>query len=168
MNHICRNLGFENPIKPLRCNLIKITTLQNYKITVKYFREADELANASQREVGRRIGERLTDLTFWVGELQNELEKMIQESNMLQDSRRLLEKTLQDLEAPLHIAQECLYHRENRTGNAILLTVITFDIPLCNYTRACKHQILPFNSVSIPPPPYIYILFKYEQILSTN
>ncbi|KAK6632537.1 hypothetical protein RUM43_013305 [Polyplax serrata] len=83
----------------------------------RVMREADELANASQREVGRRIGERLTDLTFWTGELQNELEKMIQESNLLQDSRSLLEKTIQDLEAPLHIAQECLYHRENRTGS---------------------------------------------------
>lgn len=41
---------------------------------------------------------------------------MIQESNMLQDSRRTLEKSIQDLEAPLHIAQECLYQRENRTG----------------------------------------------------
>ncbi|EEB14322.1 Tektin-3, putative [Pediculus humanus corporis] len=82
----------------------------------RVMREADELANSAQREVGRRIGERINDLTFWTSELQNELEKMVQESKLLQDSRRVLEKTIQDLEAPLHIAQECLYHRENRTG----------------------------------------------------
>ena len=67
--------------------------------------------------MGRRVGERLSDLSFWRSELQSELEKMINESNMLQDSRRTLEKSIQDLEAPLHIAQECLYQRENRTGN---------------------------------------------------
>lgn len=79
-------------------------------------RETEELTNCAQREVGRRLGERLSDLTFWRNELASELEKMIQETSLLHDSRRLLEKGLQDLEAPLHIAQECLYHRENRTG----------------------------------------------------
>lgn len=82
----------------------------------RVMRETDEFTNASQREVGRRVGERLSDLSFWRSELQSELEKMINESNMLQDSRRTLEKSIQDLEAPLHIAQECLYQRENRTG----------------------------------------------------
>jgi len=79
-------------------------------------RETEELTNSAQREVGRRLGERVSDLTFWRNELAAELEKMIQETSLLHDSRRLLEKGLQDLEAPLHIAQECLYHRENRTG----------------------------------------------------
>lgn len=45
-----------------------------------------------------------------------ELERMIAESNLLQDTRRALEKAIQDCEPPLHIAQECLYHRENRQG----------------------------------------------------
>lgn len=45
-----------------------------------------------------------------------ELERMIAESNLLQDTRRALEKARQDCEPPLHIAQECLYHRENRQG----------------------------------------------------
>lgn len=35
---------------------------------------------------------------------------------MLQDTRRALEKSIQDIEGPLHIAQECLYHREQRQG----------------------------------------------------
>lgn len=82
----------------------------------RIIRETDELTSSAQREVGRRLGERLSDLTFWKNELASELEKMIQETSLLNDSRRLLEKGLKDLEAPLHIAQECLYHRENRTG----------------------------------------------------
>lgn len=78
------------------------------------------MTNAAQREVGRRVGERLSDLSFWRNELQSELEKMVQETNLLHDSRRALEKSIQDLEAPLHIAQECLYQRENRTGKLTL------------------------------------------------
>ena len=69
-----------------------------------------------QRESGRRLGERLTDTTFWRNEISTELERMLAETNLLQDKRRDLEKAIQDTEGPLHIAQECLYQRENRQG----------------------------------------------------
>lgn len=32
------------------------------------------------------------------------------------DARRAIEKSIADIEGPLHIAQECLYQRENRQG----------------------------------------------------
>lgn len=37
----------------------------------------------------------------------------------MQECRRVLERTTQDLEGPLQIAQECLYHREFRTGGLV-------------------------------------------------
>lgn len=78
----------------------------------------DEKTSADQRDSGRRLGERITDITFWRNELSTELEKMIGESNLLQDTRRAVEKAYQDTEVPFHIAQECLYHREHRQGKS--------------------------------------------------
>lgn len=79
-------------------------------------RETEEKTVTGQRESGRRLGERITDTTFWRNELSTELERMLAETNLLQDKRRDLEKAIQDTEGPLHIAQECLYQRENRQG----------------------------------------------------
>lgn len=76
----------------------------------------DEKTSAAQRDSGRRLGERITDTTFWRNEVSTELEKLVQETNLVQDTRRSVEKAIQDCEAPLHIAQECLYHREHRQG----------------------------------------------------
>ena len=70
----------------------------------------------AQRESGRRLGERITDTTFWRNEVSTELENMLAETSRLQDTRRALEKAIQDCEPPLHIAQENLYHREGRQG----------------------------------------------------
>lgn len=62
------------------------------------------------------MGERLTDVTFWRNELNTELEALVAEAAQLTDTKRNVQKAIQDLEAPLHITQECLYHRENRKG----------------------------------------------------
>ena len=66
--------------------------------------------------MGRRLGERLTDLTFWRNEARTELERLLSHIDSLQEARRNLEKAVADIEGPLHIAQECLYQRENRQG----------------------------------------------------
>lgn len=52
--------------------------------------------------------------------MRTELERLITESNLMQDARRALEKAIADIEGPLHIAQECLYQRENRQGNFLI------------------------------------------------
>ncbi|PNF37675.1 Tektin-3 [Cryptotermes secundus] len=83
---------------------------------IRVIRQTDEKTATGQRESGRRLGERITDTTFWRNEISTELERMLAESNLLQDKRRDLEKAIQDTEAPLHISQECLYQRENRQG----------------------------------------------------
>ncbi|KAG4069720.1 hypothetical protein HA402_002299 [Bradysia odoriphaga] len=73
-------------------------------------------ANGGQTSSGFRIGERITDTKNMRDELSGELGKLIKELRQLSDAKRDIEKALQDLETPLHIAQECLYHRECRYG----------------------------------------------------
>lgn len=83
---------------------------------VRLMRETDEITTQGQREAGRRLGERVNDLTFWRNELNIEMEKVIAEYALLSDIKRKTTKSLEDLDPPLHIAQECLYFRENRQG----------------------------------------------------
>ncbi|XP_019761912.1 tektin-3 isoform X1 [Dendroctonus ponderosae] len=83
---------------------------------IRVMRETDEKTAQGQRESGRRLGERITDTTFWRNEARTELERLLTETSLLQDAKRNIDKAINDIEAPLHIAQECLYHREKRTG----------------------------------------------------
>jgi len=80
------------------------------------FRNAEEKIQHGQYDTNRRLGERINDITFWRNELTSELERMFHEIEKLQDSKSVLEKAVRDIEGPLHIAEECLYHREARKG----------------------------------------------------
>jgi len=82
--------------------------------TVRLCRETDDKTKRTQSDVGKRLGERMGDIHFWKTELNHETDNMITEINALQEAKRILEKALQETENPLHIAQECLYHREKR------------------------------------------------------
>ncbi|KAI5717615.1 hypothetical protein M8J77_008644 [Diaphorina citri] len=112
---------------------------------IRVMRETEERTAIGQRDSGRRLGERLTDITFWRNELSTELEKMLAEIALLQDTRRALEKAIRDCEPPLSVAQECLYHREARQGidlvhdqaeQALLKEIETL--------RHCKEQLNAF------------------------
>ncbi|XP_050301748.1 tektin-3-like [Anthonomus grandis grandis] len=83
---------------------------------IRVMRETDEKTTQGQRESGRRLGERITDTSFWRNEVRTELERLLTETSLLQDAKRAIDKAVNDIEAPLHIAQECLYHREKRQG----------------------------------------------------
>jgi tektin-3 len=82
--------------------------------TVRLCRETDDKTRRTQTDVGKRLGERIGDITFWKTELNHETDNMISEINALTEARRILEKALQESENPLHISQECLYNREKR------------------------------------------------------
>lgn len=69
-----------------------------------------------QIENGRKLGERVADITFWRNEVTSELERLIVENDKIQESRRCLQIAIQTLERQLYIVQECLYHREARKG----------------------------------------------------
>ncbi|KOB71459.1 Uncharacterized protein OBRU01_13705 [Operophtera brumata] len=81
-----------------------------------YNEETDEIGTQGQRDSGRRIGERITDTTFWRNEVSIEMERLVATCEKLNDTRRQLERAIAGIEGPLHIVQECLYHREKRQG----------------------------------------------------
>lgn len=45
-----------------------------------------------------------------------EMERLVATCEKLNDTRRQLERAIAGIEGPLHIVQECLYHREKRQG----------------------------------------------------
>ncbi|XP_031787367.1 tektin-3 isoform X2 [Nasonia vitripennis] len=87
---------------------------------VKCIREAESKIQHNQYDTGRRLGERISDVTFWRNEIASELEKQVQEIERLQDCRTTLEKAVHDIQNPLHVAEECLYHREARKGSELV------------------------------------------------
>lgn len=56
----------------------------------------------------------------------SELERLIIENAKMQECRRNLQITIQSLEGQLHIAQECLYYREARTGLIHLFNIYIY------------------------------------------
>ena len=110
------------------------------------FRDADERVKEGQRDTGRKIGERVIDIEFWERELAAELERMIIENQKMQECRRVLQRAIQDLEGPLHIAQECLYHRESRKGFAVMRERVSLIItPGGNISRKLSSIFSFFN-----------------------
>ncbi|XP_066581991.1 tektin-3-like [Prorops nasuta] len=84
--------------------------------TAALLREGDKIAEEGQIETGRRINERIKDFTDWKNKVSSELEKMIKEINYMESCKRGFLLALHNLEGPLHIAQECISHREFRQG----------------------------------------------------
>ncbi|XP_076172692.1 tektin-3 isoform X2 [Ptiloglossa arizonensis] len=87
---------------------------------LRIIRDAEEKVQNGQFDTGRRLGERINDVNFWRNEVVSELERLLQEIERLQDCRSVLEKAIRDIEGPLHIAEECLYHREARKGTELV------------------------------------------------
>lgn len=54
------------------------------------------------------------------------MERLVSTCEKLNDTRRQLERAIAGIEGPLHIVQECLYHREKRQGNVFILSLITY------------------------------------------
>lgn len=62
---------------------------------VRCLRETDEKTANGQLNAGFRIGERITDVTFWRNELNTELEKLVAETALLSGFKRNIAKALQ-------------------------------------------------------------------------
>lgn len=84
--------------------------------TSRLVKEVDDRTKLAQNDVGKKLGERIGDINFWKTEVDNETAAMISEIEALTRAKAVLEKALAETENPLHIAQECLYHREKRQG----------------------------------------------------
>ncbi|XP_076238489.1 tektin-3 [Calliopsis andreniformis] len=87
---------------------------------LRIIRDAEDKVQRGQYDTGRRLGERINDVSFWRNEVASELERLLQEIERLQDCRSVLEKAVRDIEGPLHIAEECLYHREARKDTELV------------------------------------------------
>lgn len=79
-------------------------------------RELDDKTKRTQEDVGKKLGDRLGDIQYWKTEVQHETGNMLTEIDALARAKVALDTTLVETEKPLHIAQECLYHREKRQG----------------------------------------------------
>jgi len=84
--------------------------------TSRLVQEKDQLTFRTQRETSKNLGERVSDITFWKSELQHEIENQVAETNALMEVKRRLERALSETEGPFQTSQECLYHRERRSG----------------------------------------------------
>ncbi len=84
--------------------------------TCRLMREREDRTVLTQRDSDRRLGERLHDVTFWRSELQSELERNMNETHHLMETRKNLERALSETEGPMRITSECIYHREGRKG----------------------------------------------------
>ena len=60
---------------------------------------------------------KLMDYKLWFFFVQTELERNIQESRDLTESRRDLKTALGETEGPLRVTKECLYKRKKRRVN---------------------------------------------------
>ncbi|KAK6184029.1 hypothetical protein SNE40_006576 [Patella caerulea] len=79
-------------------------------------KETDARTRNRQNDVTKRLGERVYDIAYMKGELNTEINQMATEIENLKEYRRTLEKALGDTANPLHVAEECLMHREKRRG----------------------------------------------------
>ncbi|KOC64343.1 Tektin-3, partial [Habropoda laboriosa] len=111
---------------------------------LRIIRDAEEKVQIGQYDTGRRLGERINDVNFWRNEIVSELERLFQEIERLQDCRFNLDKAIKDIEGPLHIAEECLYHREARKEKCLLKEIETLNqnrkkLEIC--LEKCKNQL---------------------------
>ncbi|XP_067936930.1 tektin-3-like [Watersipora subatra] len=78
--------------------------------------ELDDKTKHTIADVGNKLGGRISDVKFWKREVDAETEAMIGEMEQLNRARQALETFLKETDNQAHIAKECLYEREKRTG----------------------------------------------------
>ncbi|CAD5112921.1 DgyrCDS2128 [Dimorphilus gyrociliatus] len=64
----------------------------------------------------KKLGNRVSDIAYWKGELVHEMREMDMETENLEEHKRVLEKAYADTKTPFVIAEECLLQREKRQG----------------------------------------------------
>ncbi|XP_060504455.1 tektin-5 [Panthera onca] len=84
--------------------------------SMRLMQDKDELTRQMQEGTSRNLGQRLSDIGFWKSELGYELERLLNETHSMETVKRRLECAAEELNCPLQVALECLYHREKRIG----------------------------------------------------
>ncbi|XP_054698538.1 tektin-5 [Grus americana] len=84
--------------------------------SMRLMQDKDQLTYQMQEDSRRNLGERISNIDFWRSELIYELEYLLKETQALETAKKRLECAADELQGPLKIALECLYHREKRQG----------------------------------------------------
>jgi len=84
--------------------------------TWRTVKATDQRTRNRQASNTKKLGERVHDITFWKEELHAEIRAMENETDNLQEHKRVLERAYADTKSPLSIAEECLLQREKRQG----------------------------------------------------
>ncbi|XP_013403743.1 tektin-1 [Lingula anatina] len=78
--------------------------------------ETEKRTEYTQRDVSKKLDQRIADLDFWKSELDNKLAELKTEIDNLLAFKTRVEKAIEACAEPLHIAQQCLANREKRKG----------------------------------------------------
>lgn len=78
--------------------------------------EREKTTRRSQRDVNKKIAQRLEDINFWKSELELKLTELVTENDTLINFKARLEKALAACDNPLLITQQCLINREGRVS----------------------------------------------------
>ncbi|XP_019504026.1 PREDICTED: tektin-4-like isoform X2 [Hipposideros armiger] len=76
--------------------------------------ETQTLAQRTQEDSTRKVGERLQDMHCWKSELQHEVDELVAETDRLLDQKQRLESSLDATAVPFSIATDNLQCRERR------------------------------------------------------
>ncbi|XP_027695524.1 tektin-5 [Vombatus ursinus] len=110
--------------------------------SVRLMQDKDQLTRQMQEGTYRNLGQRLSDIGFWKSELTYELDRLLTESHALDTAKRRLECAADELESPLQVALECLYHREKRIGVDLVHDNVEKNlIQEVDLLKCCQHQM---------------------------
>ncbi|KAF5918404.1 hypothetical protein HPG69_011845 [Diceros bicornis minor] len=84
--------------------------------SMRLMQDKDQLTRQMQEGTCRNLGQRLSDIGFWKSELSYQLERLLNENHSMETVKKRLECAAEELNCPLKVALECLYHREKRIG----------------------------------------------------
>ncbi|NXQ95364.1 TEKT5 protein, partial [Sagittarius serpentarius] len=84
--------------------------------SMRLIQDKDQLTYQMQEDSRRNLGERISSIDFWRSELVYELECLLKEAQALETAKKRLECAANEIQGPLKVALECLYHREKRKG----------------------------------------------------
>ncbi|XP_043846450.1 tektin-1 isoform X2 [Dromiciops gliroides] len=78
--------------------------------------EIEKTTQRTQRDVNKKIEQRLDEIKFWKKELGDKLDQLVKETEVLFTFKTRLEKALESCQEPLYIAQKCQMFRLNRAA----------------------------------------------------
>lgn len=76
--------------------------------------ETREQTDTTLDDVDKKIDQRVKDVKYWKEELEASLDKVFHEIDALESYKKRVEKAIESIQEPLHIAQTCLGNREKR------------------------------------------------------